>query len=110
MKTKKNKYNAVPVIDDGFRFDSTLEHKRYLQLKRLQEDGVVKFFLRQVPFHLTGGVKYKCDFQIFWTNGSITFEDVKGMVTPSFIRQKKQTEAQYPVEVNIILKDNIKYV
>ena len=42
-KTNKraNKYNAKKVIIDGIEFDSTKEGKRYLVLKKAQEDGII---------------------------------------------------------------------
>ena len=42
-KTNKraNKYNAKKVVIDGIEFDSTKEGKRYLVLKKAQEDGII---------------------------------------------------------------------
>ena len=98
----KHKFKAKPVIDDGIRFASKKEHKRYLELKLLQKYGEVIFFLRQVPFYLPAGVKYLCDYQVFWTDGNVTFEDVKGMKTPMYILKKKQVEAIYPITITEI--------
>lgn len=98
----KHKFNAVRCEGDGFKFASKKEFKRYLELKKLREIGEVAFFLLQVPFHLSGGVKYVCDFQVYWTNGDITFEDVKGMKTPIYILKKKQVESLYPIKITEI--------
>ena len=98
----KHKFNAVQVETDGIKFPSKKEAKRYLQLKQLQALGEIVFFLRQVPFYLSGGVKYVCDFQIFWTDGSVTFEDVKGMKTSIYIAKKKMVEATYPIQITEI--------
>ena len=38
---RANKYNAKKVIIDGIEFDSTKEGKRYLVLKKAQEDGII---------------------------------------------------------------------
>ena len=95
----KHKFKAKPVIDDGIRFASKKEHKRYMELKFLQKCGEVLFFLMQVPFHLPGKVKYLCDFQVFWANGDIKFEDVKGMKTAMYILKKKQVEEIYPIKI-----------
>ena len=53
----------------------------------------------QVPFHLPGNVKYVVDFQVFMTDGTVKFIDVKGHRTPQYIAKKKMVEALYPVEI-----------
>jgi hypothetical protein len=58
--------------------------------------------LRQVPLHLPGGVKYVCDFQVFWQDGHVSFEDVKGMKTPLYIAKKKIVEELYPIQIQEI--------
>ena len=74
----KHKFKARRTNVDGIKFSSKKEANRYNILKLLQKSGDILFFLRQVPFHLPGGVKYVCDFLIFWANGDVTIEDVKG--------------------------------
>ena len=98
----KHKFNAKPVTDDGIRFASKKEHKRYLELKKLEEIKEVLFFFRQTPIHLPGNVKYVLDFVVFWANGEITFEDVKGMKTPIYNIKKKQVESIYPINITEI--------
>ena len=98
----KHKFKAVRCESDGFKFASKKEHKRYLELKLLQKAGEVLFFQIQTPFHLPAGVRYVCDFQVYWTNGDITFEDVKGMKTPMYILKKKQVENLYPIKITEI--------
>ena len=66
------------------------------------QSGEVLFFQMQPPFHLTGNVKYVCDFQVYWANGDITFEDVKGVKTPMYLLKKKQVEALYPITITEI--------
>lgn len=101
-KRFKHKFRAIPTEEDGIRFDSKKEAKRYRELKLLVGAQEVVFFLRQVPFHLPGGVTYRCDFQVFWANGEVSFEDVKGMRTPLYITKKKQVEALYPITIEEI--------
>jgi len=95
----KHKFKAKPTETDGIKFSSKKEAKRYNNLKMLKNIGEVLFFLRQVPFHLPGGVKYVCDFLIFWTNGQVTIEDVKGFKTESYKAKKKMVEAIYPITI-----------
>ena len=89
-------------LSDGFKFASKRERKRYEELKILRQTGEVLFFQMQPPFHLTGNVKYVCDFQVYWANGDITFEDVKGVKTPMYLLKKKQVEALYPITITEI--------
>ena len=98
----KHKFRATPCESDGIKFSSKKEAARYAALKLLQQNGGVLFFLRQVPFHLDGGVKYLVDFVVFWSNGDITFEDVKGFKTPMYIMKKKLVEAKYPIKITEI--------
>ncbi len=98
----KHKFNAVRCEEDGIKFASKKERKRYLELKNLQRAGDIYFFLRQTPMHLSGGIKYICDYQVFWSSGEVTFEDVKGMRTPMYKLKKKQVEALYPIIITEI--------
>jgi hypothetical protein len=102
MAILRHKFRAKPCEADGIKFASKKEHKRYQQLKILQNSGEILFFLRQVPFHLQAGVKYVCDFVVFWTNGEITIEDVKGVKTDMYIVKKKMVEATYPITITEI--------
>lgn len=102
MRFIKHKFNAKPTTYDGIRFASKKEAKRYLELKELQRCGEILFFLRQTPFHLPGNTKYINDFTIFWVDGHVDFEDVKGMLTPQYKMKKKQVEAIYPIEIKEI--------
>lgn len=98
---RQHKFNAKPVDDDGQHFSSKLEHRYYLHLKLLQKSGEVVFFLRQVPFHLVES-KYVCDYQVFYSDGTVRFIDCKGISTPIFELKKRQVESIYPVEIEIV--------
>ena len=113
-KPKRNKY-GVDTSDagkakrtrDGILFASQREAKRYDELKLLQAGGDVDYFLRQVPFHLPGGVKYVCDFMVVrhgckYTQTPcqvITYEDVKGAITKMYALKVKQVKAIYGIDV-----------
>lgn len=98
----RHKFKAKPVQDDGNYFASKLEWAFYRKLNLLKQTGNILFFLRQVPFHLPGGVKYVVDFVVFYKEGEVAFYDVKGMKTNEFIAKKKMVEAIYPVTIDII--------
>lgn len=98
----KHKFRAKPQEYDGIKFASKKETQRYIHLQNLQKSGEVIFFLRQVPFHLPGGVKYLADYMVFWKNDTVTVEDVKGLKTPMYIAKKKIVEVTYPIEITEI--------
>jgi len=102
MKNLAHKFRAKRCEADEIKFSSQKERKRYLELKLLQDKGEVAFFLLQVPFRLPGAIKYICDFMVFWEDGHVTIEDVKGVRTPLYITKKKQVEALYPIIIDEI--------
>ena len=71
----------------------------YVDLQKLQALGEIVFFLRQVPLHMPGGIKYVCDFVVFWSKGDVTFEDVKGFKTDLYKVKKKLVEHHYPLKI-----------
>ena len=98
----KHKYGAKAVIKDGARFDSKMEMRYYNKLKLLQSSGEVLFFIRQVPFHLPGNIRYVADFMEFHSDGTVRVVDVKGYDTPMGKMKRKQVEAVYPVTIEIV--------
>ena len=99
----RHKYNAKPTTTHGIRFDSKREAAYYEILLLRVRDGAVLTFLRQVPFHLAGGVRYVCDFLEFHRDGAVHFIDVKGMQTESFKAKKRMVEALYaPIEIEVV--------
>lgn len=104
MRHQFHKYNVSPKDQrtvDGITFDSKREAARYLELKAAREAGSVVQFITQAPsFRLPGGVRYVCDFLVFWADGTVTFEDVKGMRTASYKAKKKMVEELYsPIQI-----------
>jgi hypothetical protein len=96
----RHKYHAKPMELDGIKFASTKEANYYCQLKALKASGTVLFFLRQVPLHLPGGVKFVVDFVEFWASGHVRFVDVKGFKTEQYKAKKRMVESLYsPVEI-----------
>jgi len=99
----RHKYNAVRVELDGHKFDSKAEARFWQHLMGLKQVGVIVQVLRQVPFHLPGGVKYICDFQVFEADGDVRFIDVKGMDTPaSRLKRKQVAELYAPIEIEVV--------
>jgi hypothetical protein len=98
---KKNKYNAVPKVVDGFRFDSKKEAAYYSDAKWLKERGEILLLLRQVPFHLPGKATYRLDFLELWKNGDVKFIDVKGYDTAMSKLKRKQVEELYDITITL---------
>ena len=94
-----HKFRARQTEYDGIKFPSKKEAEFYLDLKMRQLSGNLLFFLRQVPFHLPGNVRYVVDFVTFDPDGTVHFIDTKGMRTESYIAKKKIVEALYPIEI-----------
>lgn len=95
----RHKFQAVRTERDGQTFDSKLEARLYDQLELQKREGSVLFWLRQVPFHLPGGVKLVVDFQVFLADGTVEFLDAKGVETESFRAKRREVEALYPVKI-----------
>lgn len=100
----RHKFNARQTLrtwPDGslIKFPSTKEARHYDENLLAIQSGDLLFQLRQVPFHLPGGVKYVLDFLEFWENGEILFVDAKGRRLPEYIRNMKLVEALYPIKI-----------
>lgn len=96
MRIFRHKFNAKRTELNGIKFASRKEAEYYRELLLRQKAGEVVFFLRQIPIHLGGGVKYVVDFLEFWGDGTVHFIDVKGMRTPTYRAKKKMVENFYP--------------
>ena len=107
---RASKYRNEPIVVDGKRFDSRLEADFYAVLNQAYTAGSVRWFVRQVPFELQGGVRYRADFLVVWRaddpgnsfdRGLCRVEviDCKGLVTQEAINKFKQVEAGYGVKV-----------
>ncbi|MBM3184307.1 MAG: DUF1064 domain-containing protein [Chlamydiae bacterium] len=100
----RHKFGAVRCERDGKKFPSKLEARYYDKLRMLQTCGQVLFFLRQIPFDLPGNTRYVCDFQVFYSNGDISFVDTKGKDTTLSQTKRKMVEELYPVTIEIVTK------
>ncbi len=114
VKEPARKYHNQPTVIDGIRFDSKLEGRCYLWLKERQyAAGDVAWFIRQVPFHLEGGVIYRADFLVVLTalgalrraemgvDSGVEVWDAKGRDTQASRNKRKQVCARYGVQVQL---------
>lgn len=100
-KIIRHKFSAKPTTKDGIKFSSKLEASYYQALVLAQKSGRLLFFLRQVPFHLPGNIRYIVDFVEFWSDGEVKFIDVKGYDTPVSALKRKQVEDIYPIHIDL---------
>lgn len=99
-KPIKHKYGAMRCDYEGKRFPSKLERDCYIRLRKMQELGRIRFFLRQVPFDLPGGVKHIVDFQVF-TQDSVIFIEAKGRDLAVGKLKREQVEDLYQLRIYV---------
>lgn len=90
---KRNKFNAQKVELDGMTFDSKKEHKRYIELKAMQQRGEIFGLEHHTKFELAPKTKLKgekrakpalryfADFTYYNGEGQYIVEDVKSEAT-----------------------------
>ena len=90
---KRNKFNAQKVELDGMTFDSKKEHKRYIELKAMQQRGEISGLEHHTKFELAPKTKiegekrakpalrYFADFTYYLSTGEYIVEDVKSAAT-----------------------------
>lgn len=110
VKFASSKYRARKVFIAGQQFDSKREAKRWIDLKAMENSGVISDLKRQVEFELIpayyeddiigpkGGkkrgkliqraCKYIADFT-YYKDGEYIVEDSKGFRTPEYMIKKK---------------------
>lgn len=96
---RPSKYHNVLTECDGIKFQSKKEARYFRELQARVYMGEVLYFLRQVPFDLVGGVKYRVDFMEVLKDGRIRYVDVKGFRTPTYKMKRRMVEASYPVKI-----------
>lgn len=94
---KRPKYGAKRCEIDGERFDSSLEARRWVQLRALEQAGQIEGLRRQVRYPLmVGAVKlgdYIADF-VYLRDGVQVIEDAKGVLPPLGAWKLKHMAAQ----------------
>lgn len=114
---KYEKYHRSAKEDrtyDGIMFDSKKEMKRYLVLKLLEKNGDIQNLELQPVIELQESFKYdgktiraiqyKADF-LYYENGKMIYEDVKGMKTKEYIIKKKLLLKKLLNEPNVGFKE-----
>lgn len=102
-----NKYNAIAVRIDGYRFASTKESKRYKELKVLLNAKEIKDLELQPNYPIViNGFKictYRADFRyVDVKTGETVVEDVKGFKTAIYKLKKKMVKAVHGIDIKEI--------
>ena len=85
-RNRKSKYGNKKTTIGNEKYDSRKEARRYLELKKLEEQGEISELRKQVKFELIPkqdgerAVRYYADFT-YIQNGELVVEDVKSPVT-----------------------------
>lgn len=110
-----SKYKNKKVLFDGIEFDSKKECNRYIDLKLLERQGLIKDLRRQVIFELQPSYKkngktirpiyYVADFAyIDVKTGKTIIEDVKSEATKTQVYRLKKKILEYKYE-NLEIKE-----
>ena len=117
-KPGRNKHGAIKVQDDGYTFDSQVEHCRYVDLKLVQASGQISRlevhprFLLQKAYTARDGekvlkIEYVSDFSYFEDHQRIV-EDVKGHPTDVFKLKWKWVRKLYPfIDFRLVAAKNV---
>jgi hypothetical protein len=99
---RPSKYGAKATVSGGIRFDSKREARTFERLVLLKQAGEVRSFHRQVIFDLPGGVIYRLDFLVFFTDGRVGYWDAKGVQTKEFRIKRRLVRAECGVEIELV--------
>lgn len=110
-----SKYKNKKVLFDGIEFDSKKECNRYIDLKLLERQGLIKDLRKQVGFELQPSYKksgktirpiyYIADFvYIDVKTGKTIIEDVKSEATKTQVYKLKKKILEYKYE-NLEIKE-----
>ena len=99
----RSKYRNKKTRVGALVFDSKLEAARYVDLKKLEEGGVISGLQCQVPFKIEVNdqliCKYIADFTYLNCDRKKIVEDAKGKRTDVYMLKKKMMRAILGIEI-----------
>lgn len=102
-RSSNSKFGNRRTEYNGITYDSKKEATRAAELDLLVRSGVVERWERQVPFQVEINnikiFKYVADFVVYYKDGMVRVEDVKGFRTPLYRMKKKAVEAYYGIKI-----------
>jgi hypothetical protein len=103
---KKRKWNNVPTVVDGVRYDSKKEARHGQLLAAMERDGLIRDLRRQVRYPITvNGVligHYVADFAFLDFTGKLVVQDVKSEATkriPLYQWKKRLMKAVHGITI-----------
>lgn len=112
VKRRSKFRNQKQVGHDGVLYHSKLEARYANELLLQRKVGVVRWYIRQVPFLLPGGVTYRTDFLVVREDPDyipplprIEVIDCKGYMTRESLNKMKQVKELYGITVLLYRKD-----
>ena len=90
-----SKYHSRKVFYDGRWFASGFERSRYIDLKMMEDSGIIKNLRTQVKYEVIPkqqgerAAHYIADFVYEDENGNEVVEDTKGFSTPDYVLKRK---------------------
>jgi hypothetical protein len=100
-----SKYRAQPQVYQGHRYASKAELAFKMHLDLFKANGVVLWYLFQVPIHLPAGegvkgTRYVMDFLVMMKSGTVRGVDVKGKDTyaSKIKRSVASSVVPFPIE------------
>ena len=109
-KIRKRKFgNKIVETEDG-KFNSKIEHRRWLVLKKAQADGLIYGLEREVEFSMDIGTDTICKYYAdttYMKDGEFIVEDVKGVRTAVFNLKRKMLRIFYGLEIKIVTKQTV---
>ncbi|MCH7395935.1 DUF1064 domain-containing protein [Acinetobacter dispersus] len=112
--SKRNKFKAQKVELDGITFDSKKEHRRYIELKAMQQRGEISGLEHHTKFELAPktklegekrakpAVRYFADFTYHNSSGEYIVEDVKSVATrklPNYRTKKHLMKTVHGIDI-----------
>lgn len=97
-----SKYRNLRTVVDGIRFDSKGEAARWLDLRLLEQAGMITDLQRQMPYPMTVNNVLICTYRADFTyreKGRFIVEDFKGVKTKDYIMKKKLLKALYDIDI-----------
>lgn len=99
-KKKLTKYRNQWTEYNGVKYQSKREARHAAELDLLIKAGEVKKWVGQFPIDLIVEKKsigtYAIDFKVWWTDGRITYDEVKGFETDVWKLKWKMVHEQHP--------------
>ena len=98
----RHKFGAIRCESHGIKFPSKLERDCYDVLRRMQANGEILFFLRQIGFDLPS-CRHFVDFMVAYPD-EIKFIEAKGRDLGTGKIKRNITEQIYNIKIEVITK------